>query len=57
MDGEVTEQTSFMMSSDNILTIFQPKLRFVDEYRQLNGITEELTEPDEVEDDEDGDGY
>lgn len=41
--SEYTEQSSFMMSSDNILTIFNPIDDLKNQYKTLTGYIEEIS--------------
>jgi hypothetical protein len=43
--SEYSNQTIFSFRSDDILTMFSPKERLIDEYKKLNGLVEQL-EPD-----------
>jgi hypothetical protein len=40
--SEYSNQTIFSFRSDDILTMFSPKERLIDEYRKLTGVLEQL---------------
>jgi len=40
--SEYSNQTIFSFRSDDILTMFSPKERLIDEYKKLNGLVEQL---------------
>lgn len=44
-----TEQTQFMLTSESIFTIFTPKLKYIDHYKLINGIIENINQDENVE--------